>query len=209
MFYRLFLVLIKSKPVKYEMISLYDLGSSESKRQICRLYMILYKMRHRMYTSVNSSAKLILITEVLSSRLFLILGYMYGVSYKLIHTLVFCRRYRHNRGSKHCLHPIYIYGARITCDLIHHVECDDNRYLHLKKLHCEIHISLYISSVYYIDDSLWVIIKHKVSGHDLLAAIRRHRIYSRQIRHGSILPAPYRTIFSVDSYSREIAYMLI
>ena len=111
MFYRLFLVLIKSKPFKYEMISLYDLGRSESKWQICCLYMILYKMRHRMYTSVNSSAKLILITEVLSSRLFLILGYMYGVSYKLIHTLVLCRRYGYNRGSKHCLHPIYIYGA--------------------------------------------------------------------------------------------------
>ena len=83
--------------------------------------MILNEMADRMDASVHGSAKFIFITKILTPRTFLISGNVNCMLYQLIHTLIFCRRNRYYRNSQHGFNPVYINGASVSCDLIHHI----------------------------------------------------------------------------------------
>ena len=61
--------------------------------------MILNQVADRVYTSVHGTAKIILITEILSARALLILCNVYCMAHQLINTLILCGRNRYNRHS--------------------------------------------------------------------------------------------------------------
>ena len=87
-----------------------------------------------MNTTVHCTIMVIFITKILTKRTFLILCNMNGVSYKLVNTLIFCCRYRNYGNAKQGFHLIDIYRAKIADYLVHHIEREHHRHVHLQKL---------------------------------------------------------------------------
>ena len=103
------------------------------------------------------------IAEVLSQRLFLILGNVHRVLDKLIHALIFCRGNRHNRHAQQLFHKVYVYCTAVSRDLVHHVKGHYHGNVHLQKLHSKIHIPLDIGGINDVDYSSRLLSQHKIS----------------------------------------------
>ncbi len=116
-----------------------------------------------MNTSVDCTVMVVFVAKILFERSFLILCNMYRVLYQLVNALVLSRRNRDNRYAEHSFHGVNVYRALITDNLIHHIQGNYHRDIHLKQLHCQIKISLDIGCVNDIYYRLWFIIEHKIS----------------------------------------------
>ena len=104
---------------------------------------------------------------------------------------------------------VYVYASAVGSELVHHIKSNNHRYVHFKELHGQIQISLNIRSVNYIYDSVGIFGKNKITGNDLLAAIRRHGVDTRQIGYQSVGMSLDSSILSVNSNTREISYVLL
>ena len=71
--------------------------------------MVMNQMNYCMKGSVNCTSCIIYIAKILAQGLFLVVGNMDCVFYKLIYTLVFTCRNWNNRNAKQLFHFIYIY----------------------------------------------------------------------------------------------------
>ena len=91
MFQHFLFVGIQLKLFQNQMIPLDQLCGRKAYRNLSHLGMILNQVADSMDTAVNRSSKIIFITEVLTARMFLILGDMYCVSHQLVNPLVFGR----------------------------------------------------------------------------------------------------------------------
>ena len=117
-------------------------------------------------------------------------------------------RYWYHRYSQHLLHLVHKDGSTILSDLIHHVQCKYHWNFQLHQLHSQVEISFYVCCIYYIDYSFRFVFQQELPCNDLLTAVRRHGIYTRQICNQCIRMALYHPIFSIYSLPGEIAYML-
>ena len=83
--------------------------------------MVFDQMHDSMKTPVHCAPMRIRITEILSSRSFLIFCDMKRMVDQLIDTFIFCCRYRHDGDSEQFLELIYPDRAAVFPDLIHHI----------------------------------------------------------------------------------------
>ena len=127
----------------------------------CRI--VLDEMDDAVDAAVNGTAVVILAAEVHPARTLLILCNMYCVLYQLVNALIFSRRNRDNRHAEHCFHPVNINRALIADNLIHHVQGNHHRHIHLKQLHSQIKISFNIGCIYDIYYRLGFVIENEVS----------------------------------------------
>ena len=162
-----------------------------------------------MKRSVNRSAVIVHRAEVLPERFFLIFGYVNGVLYKLVNTLVLGSRNRNNRDSEHCLHSIYVHRAAVAGHFIHHIEGDNHRNAYFKKLHGQVKVALDIGRIHDIDDAVRLFVEDEVAGDKLLAGVGRHGINPRQIGNQGILVSPYHAVLAVNRHAGEVTNVLI
>ncbi len=78
-------------------------------------------MHNRMQRPVDGTAVVIRLTEILSSRLFLILCHMDGMGNQFLNSLVLCSRNRDDRNAKSLFHLIDEHGTAVLPHLIHHI----------------------------------------------------------------------------------------
>ncbi len=121
-----------------------------------------------MQTPVHCAPVVVRLTEILPSRAFLIFGDMHRMVRQLRNPLVFCRGNRYNRNTEQLLQLIDTDCAPVFPHLVHHIQCKHHRNIQLQKLHCQIQIALNVGRVHNIDNSLWVLIKHKIPCDNLL-----------------------------------------
>ena len=150
-------------------------------RKICLLGVVLNQMNDRMETAMHRTAVIVLITEVLPQRTFLVFGHMDRMPDQLIHALVLCGGDRNDRHPQHVLHGVDIYRAAVGIDLIHHVEGNNHRHIHFQQLHRQIQIALDIGRIDDIDDAVGLFLQHKVPRYQFFTGIRRHGINTRQV----------------------------
>ena len=119
----------EAQRVHHRLIALDELCSGESWRHVYPVGMILHKMSHRMYGSVNRSR-----AKVLNRRLLSCLRHMYGRFYKLVNAFVFDSRQRHYRNAEILRHLVDLYGVAVHPHFVHHIQGDNHRYIQLHKL---------------------------------------------------------------------------
>ena len=129
-------------------------------------------MHNAVKASVYCASVFVLVAEISSARLFLILGYVQSMAYKLVDTLVLGCRNRHHRYAQHVFHFIYMYSTAVAADLVHHVQRQHYRRVQLHELHGQIKVSLDVGGIHYIDDACRLLVENELSGHDFLAGIR-------------------------------------
>ena len=143
---------------------------------------ILDQVHDAMNTAVNRAAVVVLRTEVEPLWLLLIARDVQRMSHQLIDAFIFRRRNRHDRYAEVTLHAVDVDGAAIALQLVHHVEGDHHRDVQLDQLHGEIEVSFNVGGIDDIDDAFRSVVQDKLTGDDLLARVRRHRVDARQIR---------------------------
>ena len=157
---------------------------------------------------MHRSAVVILVAEVLPRGLLLIFRDVDRVIYQLLNTLVLRGRDGNYRCSEECLQRVYIDHAAILVNFVHHVESNNNGYIHLKKLHSQIQISLDVRRVHDIDDRFRFFLQDEISGDQLLAAVRGHGINAGKVRDQRILMPEDHAVLPVHCDSGEIADVL-
>ena len=81
-------ILVQSQAFQDQWISFNQFCSCKPHRNICLPGMVFYNMADSMNTAMHCTTKLIFITKILSSRLFLVSCNMDGMSYQFLHSLV-------------------------------------------------------------------------------------------------------------------------
>ena len=171
--------------------------------------MVLDESLNRVQTAVDGSAVVLIGAEVLSDRLFLVFCYMQSVCDQLLHALILRCGNGDHRNSEHLLQSVDIYRASVAGQLIHHIECDHHRPVHLKQLHRKIKAAFDTCDVNNVYNSIRLFVEHKIAGDHFLTRIRRHGIDARQIGDACICMPAYGTVLPVDCDSGEIAHMLV
>ena len=204
-----FLILLQVKLLQDQRITLDDLVRGEAKRESRPLGVVLDDRLDRMMGAVNGPAVVILRTEILDNRLFLIFCDMDGMTHEFIDAFILCRRNRNDRDAEHLLHSVDVDGPVVFHDLVHHVQGHDHRHIHFEKLHCKIQIALDVRRIDDIDDCLRFVDQDKIPGDDLLTAVRRHGINAGKIRDHRLRMSLDRTVLAVNRDTRKISHMLI
>ena len=209
MLQHLLFVLVKLQLIQNQLIPFDQLAGSKTNRKADSLGMIFDQMTDTMQAAVNGTAMVCSVTEILPQRFFLIACDMYSMPDQLIDTLILRSRDRHDRNTKHGLHPVYIDRAPVAGDLIHHIQSNDHRDIHLQQLHAQIKVPFNIGCIHDVDDRRRLLIQNKITGYQLLRRIRRHGIDAGKIRNAGILLPPDRAILAVHRDTWEISHMLI
>ena len=127
-----------------------------------------------METAVYSAAVVILITEILTKRFFLVPGDMDGVLDQLVHPLVLGGRDWDNRDAQHGFHRVYVNCTAIACQLVHHVEREHSGNIHFEQLHGEIQVPLNVCGIDDVDDAFRMVVQHKIARYQLFVGIGGH-----------------------------------
>ena len=206
---QLSLVLIERKLFQNQGIPFHQFSSREANRKPCSYCVILNQVNRRMQAAMNRSAVVIRAAKILPQRLFLIARHMNRVPYKLVHTLVFNRRNGDHRNAQEAFHSINVDRTAVACHLIHHVERNHHRNIHLQKLHRQIEISLDIIGIDDVDNCAGFFIQNKVPGYQFLSRIGRHGINSWEIRDKGIGLSSDHTVLSIHRDAGEVSDMLV
>ena len=158
MLQELFFILIQLELFQDQFIPFCQFACRKSYRNVCLLRMILDQMHDPVQASVYCSAMVICITEILSSRTFLIFCHMHCMFDQFFNSFILRSRYWNNRYSKFLLHLIYQDRTAVVPHLIHHIQCQNHRNIQLHQLHGQIQVPLNIGCIHDIDDSLWMLI---------------------------------------------------
>ena len=94
--------------------------------------MVFNEMYDGMYCPVNGTAILIILTEVMVYRFFLVSGNVDGMVDQFINALVLGCGDRYYRYSQHVFHSVDVYRTAIAGHLIHHVKSYDHRHVHFQ-----------------------------------------------------------------------------
>ena len=100
MFQHFFFVLVKGKLLQDQRVSFDGFACCKTYRKFCTPGVIFNQMDHSVDAAMNGTIIVILITEILSGRAFLIFCNMKGMADKLIHTFIFCSRDRDDRYTE-------------------------------------------------------------------------------------------------------------
>ena len=152
---------------------------------------------------------LLLSAEINLLRLLLILGHMNRMADQLVNSLALGSGNGDNRDSQGLLHLIDQDRAPVLPQLIHHIEGHYHRHAQLQKLHRQIEISLNIGRIHNIDNSLRLLPDNKFPCHNLLTAVGRHGVNTRQICNQRIVVSLNHAVLPVYCHSRKISYMLL
>ena len=207
--YHLLLILCKVKGILHQVVTFNDLACCKTKRNAGTLCVVFDQMHYAMNGPVHSSAMIVRRTEILSSRLFLVVGHVDGVLHKFVHTLVFAGGDGDYRNTQHPLHFIDLDSSAVSSDFIHHIQGKNHRNIQLHKLEGEIEVSLNICGIHNIYDASGVLLEDELPGDNLLGCIRREGIDTGKICNKSILMSPDRPALSVHSHSRKVTNMLV
>ena len=172
--YGLLLVLVKLEPSCYLGVSLNHLVHCKEQRNAAPCGVVHDKERYRVNATVDSASVALLVAEVLLARRLLILCDMHCVVNQLLNTQVLGRRDRNYRDTQHLLHGVYIHRAAVCAKLVHHIKGHNHGHIQLKKLQGKEKVSLYICGIYYVYDSLGLLVQDKVLGYQFLAAVGGH-----------------------------------
>ena len=153
-------------------ITFCQLAGCKSNRNIRFFRMIFNQMHDSVKTSVYSAALLIFTAKVCSPWLFLIFCHMNRMTYQLVDTFIFSCRYGNDRYSQHFFHLIHQDRTAIFPHFIHHIQCQNHGDIQFHQLHGEIQISFNIRRIHNINDSLGMLIQHKLTSHNFLTGIR-------------------------------------
>ena len=158
MLQRLLFIFIQPELIQYEVVALRELRRCEPHRDPCLFCMVVDQVHDSVQAAVYRSAMILRVTEVLPSRLFLILCHMQCMLDQLSDTLIFRCGDRDDRDAEQLLHLIDEHGAAIVAHLIHHVQGEHHRHIELHQLHRQIQVSLNIRRIDDIDNALRVLI---------------------------------------------------
>ena len=208
MLQHLALVFLQTQRVQHEQVALDDFGSGEADGDACARGVILNEVDDGVDAAVHRAAVVVLAAEVLPQRALLVFGDVDRVAYQLVHALVFCRRDGHDRHAKHRLHGVDVDRALIAQQLVHHIEREHHRHVHLQKLHGEVEIALDVRGVHDVDDRRRLAVQDEIARNDLLAAVRRHGVDARQVRDERARVAVDRAVLAVNGHAGEIADVL-
>ena len=169
MFEHFFLVFIEGQLLQDQRIALCQLARRKPHRNIRPCGVILDQMHDRMQRTVDGTAVVIRLTEVLSARFFLVFGHMDSMGNQFIDSLVFCSGNRDNRDAKSLFHLVHEHRTAVFAYLIHHVEGQYHRNVEFHQLHRQIQISFDICRIYNIDDAARMLVQDEIPGDDLFA----------------------------------------
>jgi len=165
----LFLVFIEGQLLQDQRIALCQLARRKPHRNIRPCGVILDQMHDRMQRTVDGTAVVIRLTEVLSARFFLVFGHMDSMGNQFIDSLVFCSGNRDNRDAKSLFHLVHEHRTAVFAYLIHHVEGQYHRNVEFHQLHRQIQVSFDICRIYNIDDAARMLVQNEIPGDDLFA----------------------------------------
>ena len=171
--------------------------------------MVLDQVGNGVDAAVDGTAVVIFPAEILPRGLLLIPRDVQRVADQLLNALILRGRDGDDRHAEQLLHGVDVDRAAICPHLVHHIQRDDDGRIHFQKLHREVQIPLYISRVHDVDDRFRLLFDDKIAGDDLLAAVGRHRVNARQIRHQGLRVLADRAVLAVHRDAREIADVLI
>ena len=200
---------IERKLVQDQPVPLDHLCCRKPERKPRALRVILDDVLHRVDRPVDRAAVVVLAAEILPLRMLLILRDVDGMGDKLAHALVLRRGDGNDGHSQHRLHPVDVDGAVVADNLVHHVERDDHRNIHLQKLHGQVKVTLDIGCVDDIDDRAGLVLQDEAPGDNLLAAVRGHGIDPWQVRDPRVGMALDRAVLAVHRDAGEVADMLV
>ena len=181
-FQHLFFILIQFQLLFDQRIAFDQLAGREAYGQPRPFGMVLDQMDHCVQRTVYSASVVLGAAEILSQRFFLIACNVHRMPHQLVHALIVCRGDRYDRHAEHGFHGVDVHGAAVPGQLVHHIERDDHRGLHLQQLHRQIQVAFDIRSVDDVDDRLRFVLQHEIAGHQFFAGIRRHRVDAWKIR---------------------------
>ena len=165
----LFLVFIEGQLLQDQRIALCQLARRKPHRNIRSCGVIFDQMHDRMQRTVDGTAVVIRLTEVLSARFFLVFGHMDSMGNQFLDSLVFCSGNRDNRDAKSLFHLVHEHRTAVFAYLIHHVEGQYHRNVEFHQLHRQIQVSFDICRIYNIDDAARMLVQNEIPGDDLFA----------------------------------------
>ena len=163
MLQRLELILVQLKLFQNHMVALQRLCRAEAQGKGCLFGMVLDQAFHRVETAVYRAAVLSRKAKILPARLFLIAGDMDCMLHQLRHAFIFCGRDRDNRRLEQSLHRVDVDRSAVFPHLVHHVQGDNHRHIHLQKLHRQIQVPLDVGRVHNIDHCIRLVLQDKIS----------------------------------------------
>ena len=195
--------------IKDQFIAFDQFGCRKTNRKVIVTGMILDQMGDSVKASVDGASVIILIAIIPAYRALLIVSHMDGMPDQLFDSFTAGCRDRNDRNSQECLQVIDPDGAPVSPHLIHHIEGDDHRYIHLQQLHGEVEISLDVGGVQNINDRFGLLVQDEVAGNQLFTAVRGHRVDAGQVRHQGVGMIADGSVLAADGNPGEIAHMLI
>ena len=159
-FDKLTLVFVKFQPVgKIFVVALNELCSAKSRRYGYIACVILDYMSNCVNTAVHRAVR----TEVYPLWQNAIFRNIYHFIRKLGNTLVLCGAYRDYGNAETLAEFFNVNRAAVRSYLVHHIERHDHRQVKLQKLQRQIKISLNIRSVNYVDYTVGLSVKYKIT----------------------------------------------
>ena len=134
--------------------------------------MIFDQMHDSVQASVYRTAMIICTAKILSSRTFLIFCHMYCMLDQFFDSFILCSRNWNDRNPQCFFHLIDQHRTSVISDFIHHIQCQNHRNIQFHQLHGQIKITFNIRCIYDIDNSLWMLIQHKIPCYNFLTGIR-------------------------------------
>ena len=199
------LVLVDGKALDYILVALDHLGRRKAPGHASVLGVVLDLVGHGVDAAVDRSV----VAEVDALGPPFLFGGKDGTFDQLVDALILCRRDGNHRDSQLLGHFGHVDGAAVTPDLIHHIQSQDQRNVHLQKLEGQVEISLDVGGIDDVDDAVGMLVEDEIPGNDLLAGIGAHGIDARQIGHLAIFLAAELAGLAVHCHTGEIAHVLI
>ena len=171
--------------------------------------LILDQMAHRVQASVYRAAFFIGGAKVLPHGFFLIMRDVDRVRDQLVHALILGGGDRYDRHAEQRFELVDVHGAAVGGQLIHDIQRDDDRGVHLEQLHGQIEVALDIGRVDDVDNRAGLFVQHKAARDDLFIGIGRHRVDAGQVGDEGVFVTLDDAVLAVDGYAGEVADMLI
>ena len=209
MFQHLGFICVQVQLLKNAAVALNEFTCGKTDRDTGASRVIFDQVTYGVNTAVDCAAVVLRTAEVLTERLFLIPGDVDRMADQFVHALVFGGGDRNHGHAQHGFHLIDLEGAAVSGDLVHHVQGDDHRCLHLQQLHGEVEIALDVGGVDNVDDGFGLLIQNKIPGDQLFTGIGRHGIDSRQISNLGIGLTSDHTVLAVHRDAGEVPDVLV
>ena len=205
----LFLVLGELQGFEHDGVAFHEFGSSKAHGDVGALGMVLDEVHDAMEATVHGAAVVVLVTEVLTCRGFLVFRYMEGVVDQLIDAFVFGSRDGHHGQAQNLLHLVHEDAAAIVAHFVHHVECQNHGFPQFHELHGEVEVALDVVGINDVDDGFGLLLHDELARNHFFVGVRRKRVDARQVGDRGVGMAFDDAVLAVDGDAWEVADMLV